>query len=141
MKHSAANKDKQNLDYEANQQATKAGQFINSFKDIAKREFKHFNIFLSYFEKLILSIEVASHNGNKDGTQYIYFPKHPLFNFLAADTRDNIILNVEWGTPRDKLISLLGFREDIYSEIQLNYTLKYRTNYFMGVKMGFPITS
>lgn len=59
------------------------------------------------FNRLILSIEVSSFNGKEVGLQYIYFPNHPVFNYLAQDTRDDIMMRVKRETQRDKQISLL----------------------------------
>jgi hypothetical protein len=41
------------------------------------------------------------------GLQYIYFPNHPVFNYLAQDTRNDIMMRVKRETQRDKQISLL----------------------------------
>lgn len=49
---------------------------------------------------------------NMDKTNY------PKFSFFADETRDNIMMNVGRATQRDKLTDLLGFREEIYREIE-----------------------
>lgn len=54
----------------------------------------------------MLSIEISSDNGNEVGVQNIYFPRHPVFSYLAADTRDTIMFQVGRETRRDKLITL-----------------------------------
>jgi hypothetical protein len=66
---------------------------------------------LNEFNGLILSIEISSHNGKEKGFQYIYFPKHPVFSYLAADTKDSIMMGVKRETQRDKQITLLQVRE------------------------------
>lgn len=63
--------------------------------------------FLEKFNKLILSIEVSSFNGKEVGLQYIYFPNHPVFSYLASDTKNDIMMRVKRETQRDKQISLL----------------------------------
>jgi hypothetical protein len=73
--------------------------------------------FLGQFDGLILSIEVSSFNGKEVGLQYLYFPKHPVFNYLAQDTRDDIMMRVKRETQRDKQISLLELKEEVYEEI------------------------
>lgn len=50
---------------------------------------------------------MSSFNGKEVGLQYIYFPNHPVFNYLAQDTRDDIMMRVKRETQRDKQISLL----------------------------------
>lgn len=41
----------------------------------------------------------------------MYFVNHPVFSYLANTTRDKIMIEVTRDTPRDKLTSLLDFRE------------------------------
>ena len=48
------------------------------------------------------------------------------------------MLNVLRETPRDKLISLTNYKDDIYKEIELNYNLKYQNTLF---NYKLPITS
>lgn len=54
------------------------------------------------------------------------------------------MVEVERVTPRDKLISLLEFREEVYDEITWNYRMNfYKLETFLGFKVGqsLPITS
>lgn len=76
--------------------------------------YHHIGDFISLFEGLILSIEISCFNGKEKGFQFIYFPKHPIFNYLASDTRDSIMMNVKRETQRDKLITLLKHQDEVY---------------------------
>ena len=53
----------------------------------------------------------------------VFFPAHPVFNYLSGKTRDKIMLNVSRDTQREKLIGLLSNMQTITSEIEYNYTL------------------
>lgn len=77
--------------------------------EIAKKEenYEHMRKMLAIFNELILMIEINCENGNSEKLQYIYFPNHPVFEYLASTTKDKIMVEVERVTPRDKLISLL----------------------------------
>ena len=99
--------------------------------------------FLSQFDELILSIEISCNNGNEKGFQFIYFPHHPIFKQLADDTCDSIMMRVKRETQRDKLITLLSYQEEVYEEINLNYSLKYVPHKvpFKAEGVDFPITS
>lgn len=57
---------------------------------------------------------MSSFNGKENSLQNIYFPNHPIFNYLAGDTRDSIMMRVLRETQRDKQISLLELREEVY---------------------------
>lgn len=71
--------------------------------------YTHINQFIALFEELLLSIEISSDNGEVVSFQNVYFPKHPVFSYLAADTRDTIMFDVGRDTRRDKLITLQGY--------------------------------
>lgn len=72
-----------------------------------------------------MSIEVSANNGNEVSNQFVYFPRHPVFHYLAKNTREDIMMRVERGTQRDKQISLIGMKEEVKEEIYLNYSLNY----------------
>jgi hypothetical protein len=86
-----------------------------------KKQYKYFDIFMEEFEGLIRQIEVASFNGREESFQNLYFPNHPVFTYLAEDTKDSIMLEVSRDTQRDKLISLFSYYENIKEEIEQNY--------------------
>ena len=75
-----------------------------------EEKYPHIKALLDKFSSLILSIEVSSYNGKETANQLLYFPKHPVFNYLNGDTKDSIMMRVTRGTQRDKQISLLGMR-------------------------------
>ena len=45
--------------------------------------------------------------------QYIYFPNQPVFEYLAGDTRNDIMIRVQRETQRDKQISLINMKEEV----------------------------
>lgn len=49
---------------------------------------------LGIFSELILQIEINVENGNGPAPklQYIFFPNHPVFDYLAGTTRDRIMV-------------------------------------------------
>jgi hypothetical protein len=106
-----ADKDKPNM--EEKDKADKAQAFKTDLVHYVKEVegYHHIEDFLSSFDSLILSIEISSHNGMEKGLQYLYFPKHPVFAYLASDTRDSIMMRVKRETQRDKQITLLQLRE------------------------------
>ncbi len=105
--HQEAYKDKDNINQEAKDKYDQAVAFKRDLIRVAQPEYPFIESFLNEFEMLILSIEVHSHNGEKENFQFIYFPNHPVFEYLAADSKDSIMMRVERETQRDKLISLL----------------------------------
>lgn len=48
-----------------------------------------------------------------------------MFEYLAGTTKDRIMVEVNRNAPRDKLISLLGFREEVYDEIKSNFDMNF----------------
>jgi hypothetical protein len=96
---------------------------------------------MEIFESLIIQIEVSSFNGREETFQNLYFPNHPVFSYLAEDTKDSIMLQVSRDTQRDKLISLFGFYENIKEEIEQNYELNYWKVKPFGKEFTLPITS
>lgn len=72
----------------------------------ARPEYEHIEKFIQQFELLLLSIEISSDNGVVTSVQNLYFPNHPVFEYLASDTRDRVMHEVGRGNRRDKLITL-----------------------------------
>ena len=72
----------------------------------AKGEYEHIEKFVQIFELLLLSIEISADNGVETNVQNLYFPKHPVFDYLASDTRDRVMHEVGRGNRRDKLVTL-----------------------------------
>ena len=72
--------------------AHKAKSFRTELIAKALPEYPHIESFLKNFEELLLSIEISSFNGSVRSVQNLYFPKHPIFDYLAADTRDRVML-------------------------------------------------
>ncbi|CAD8193240.1 unnamed protein product [Paramecium pentaurelia] len=56
--------------------------------------------------------------------QMVFFPAHPVFQFLSDETRDKIMFKIPRDTQRKKLISLLEEMEMIFSEISYNFSLQ-----------------
>ena len=79
--------------------------------------YPHIKEFIGLIEELVLSIEISSHNGEAVGFQNLYFPNHPIFSYLANDTKDTIMFNVKRGTRRDKLTSLFETYDELKEEI------------------------
>lgn len=72
----------------------------------AEGEYPHIEDFLRLFDELLLSIEISSNNGVVTTIQNLYFPNHPVFDYLAADTRNRVMFEVGRDNRRDKLITL-----------------------------------
>jgi hypothetical protein len=106
--------DRENPNQEDEGNAKKAREFQLQVVEIGELEFPIIREFMSTFNQLILEIEIRCENGTAEKLQHIYFAYHPVFEYLASTTKDRIMAEVKRGTPRDKLISLLGFREEIY---------------------------
>ena len=64
---------------------------------------------MDYLEGKILKIEIVSSLGR----QFIYFPDHPILTKLSGPTRNRIMLDVSRSTQREKIKSLLKFKEEI----------------------------
>ena len=119
-----ADKNKPNM--EEKEKGAKATTFLAEMASYAKTDgYEHINKFLTSFETLILSIEISTNNGQEVGLQYVYFPNHPIFNQLSDDTRNDIMFRVKRETQRDKLITLLKLRDEVYEEVDLNFRLQY----------------
>ena len=122
----------------------KASTFVQDISNDAKADgYDHITKFMTLFDSLIRSIEVSSFNGKDTGLQYVYFPNHPIFNKLSSDTRDDIMFRVTRGTQRDKLTSLLKLNQEVYKEVELNFTLQYEPHMIPFKQEGikFEITS
>jgi len=88
--------DKNKPDLNEKEKGMKATTFLSDMIAYAKSDgYDHINKFMSLFETLIRQIEISSNNGKEVGTQYIYFPNHPIFNKLSDDTRDDIMFRVK----------------------------------------------
>ena len=72
----------------------------------AVNEYPHIEDFLRLFDELLLSIEIQSDNGVTTSIQSLYFPNHPVFDYLAGDTRNRVMFEVGRDNRRDKLITL-----------------------------------
>ena len=55
--------------------------------------------------------------------QTLYFPSHPVFKKLSAETRDKIMFEIPRETQREKLVNLLQQQETISNEIEYNFKL------------------
>lgn len=95
--------------------------FRETFDNVGQSFYPHFNDFVQYFEPLLLQIEINC----KSGMQYVYFPYNPVFKFLAKDTKNRIMFEVNRDTQRDKLVGILGYRDEIFKEVEWNYNKKY----------------
>lgn len=102
-------------------ESAKALKARNFRKDLWKcaqdDNYPHIVEFTGLFEELVLSIEIASDNGETVGFQNLYFPNHPVFSYLAADTKDTIMFQVSRETRRDKLTTLFDFYGELKEEI------------------------
>ena len=65
-----------------------------------------------------MKIEITDHSSKK---QNVYFPRHPFLKSLSGGLRDYVMKEVERGTHRDKIVSLLGYRNDIKSIMEVSY--------------------
>ena len=99
--------DKENPNLEDSADAKKAGEFRTQYKLLGKQQCPAFNQLFEHLGDLVKQIEINCENGETDKLQFIYFPNHPVFAYLAGDTRDKIMMKVARATSRDKLTSLL----------------------------------
>ena len=60
--------------------------------------------------------------------QVVLFPKHPVFNSLSGDLRDYVMTNVERGSRRDKIVSMLGYVGGVGDKLEKSYTLEKQEN-------------
>ena len=70
----------------------------------------------------MLKIEIVSISSKKK--QDVYFPKHPILTTLSPTTRDRIMLEVSRSTQREKIKSLLSFKDEIICEINHNFKIQ-----------------
>jgi hypothetical protein len=56
------------------------------------------------------------------------FPKHPVFNSLSGNLRDYVMAQVERGSHRDKIVSMLGYVGGVGDKLQKSYTLEKEEN-------------
>ena len=73
----------------------------------------------------MINIEI---NDEYNKLQVVLFPKHPVFNSLSGNLRDYVMTNVERGSHRDKIVSLLGFIGGIGEKKKKSYTLEKKEN-------------
>lgn len=59
--------------------------------------------------------------------QLIFFPSHPLFEFLSDQTKDKIMFTIDRETQREKIIGLLDIQKSIFNEIEYNHKLNQLT--------------
>lgn len=85
----------------------------------AEKQGLHLEELLHTLKEEILKIEVISSRGR----QFIYFPKHPILTKLSNATRDRIMEEVSRSTQREKIKSLLQFKDEIFAEITHNFEL------------------
>lgn len=128
------------INIDENTKALKARNFRNDLWKYAHDDnYPHIETFTGMFEQLILSIEISSDNGEVVGFQNLYFPNHPVFSYLAADTKDTIMFQVSRETRRDKLTTLFDYYGELKEEIQSNYKLKYYS-IELGSSISFPFS-
>lgn len=70
----------------------------------------------------MLKIEIVSISSRRK--QDVYFPNHPILKTLSPTTRDRIMLEVSRSTQREKIKSLLAFKEEIIVEINHNFKIQ-----------------
>jgi inositol 1,4,5-triphosphate receptor type 1/inositol 1,4,5-triphosphate receptor type 3 len=64
-------------------------------------------------------------------TMVVFYPSHPLFEFLSAHTTELILFKVNRVSQREKILGLLEQREILFYELEYNYALN---------QMQIPIT-
>lgn len=70
----------------------------------------------------MLKIEIISISSHR--RQDVYFPNHPILKTLSPTTRDRIMLEVSRSTQREKIRSLLNFKDEIIVEINHNFKIQ-----------------
>ncbi len=90
-----------------------------------KEENAGVSLILAEMRTLLLNIEIKNSEGN---LQIVYFPKHPLFDYLSAESRDKIMYEVERTTQRDKIIGLLSYLDEVSREMDHIYMLQKNYN-------------
>lgn len=110
-------KDKQAIDKAEIEISDTANKFCTNFVEAGKSTYQHIEDFAKEFENLLIQIEINCSSGK----QYVYFPFNPVFKFLAKDTKNRIMAEVNRETQRDKLVGLLGYTDEVFGEIEWNY--------------------
>jgi len=64
--------------------------------------------------------EVADDKGKN---QTVFFPKFPVFDSLAANLRDEIMLQVTRESHREKIVGLLGYIDGVRDKMEYSYEL------------------
>ncbi len=52
-----------------------------------------------------------------ESKQKVYFPLHPVFEYLSDSTRDKIMTEVKRETQREKLVGILTRKNEVFLEI------------------------
>mgnify|MGYP000221092185 CR=1 FL=1 len=89
-------------------------------EDLAEKKMKRYKCMYTHLESLLISIEVADDRGVN---QTVYFPKFPVFDSLAGNLRDIIMLEVNRESHRDKIVSLLAYSDGIKEKMEYSYNL------------------
>lgn len=98
------------------------GRLVYSYKIFTgKEENSTTSLILAEMRTLLLNIEIKNSEGN---LQIVYFPKHPLFDYLSSESRDKIMYEVDRSTQRDKIIGLLGYLGEVSREMDHVYMLQ-----------------
>lgn len=141
---SQKDKNKDNKNSKEDTWEKKVNDWVSCFSQAAEdQKYRHIETWILKFKSLLLQIEVATYSTKDSSCSYqnVYFPRYPVFNFLAEKTRDRIMFEVKRTTKRDKLISLLEYREEIFKEVEWNYEMNYKEKTVLGVKTNLEITS
>ena len=148
-------KNPEQINMEENRKAIKAQRFrLDMYAEAMTEEepnkkdqedrfpYPYIKEFIDLVEVLVLSIEISSDDGNgKLKNQNLYFPNHPVFSYLAPDTKDDIMFRVGRENRRDKLTTLFGYYDELKREIDFNYDLKYYSLNLLGFRIPVSITS
>lgn len=62
-----------------------------------------------------------------DKCQQVFFPAHPLFEYLSDQSKDKLMYTVNRETQREKILGLLAAKQPIFHEIEYNYKLNQST--------------
>ena len=85
-----------------------------------EKKMKKYQCMYSHLETLLISIEVADQKGKN---QTVFFPKFPVFDSLAGNLRDKIMLDVCRDSHREKIVSLLSYTDGIKEKMEYSYNL------------------
>ena len=102
----------------------------NFIKEIENTKEIPLEALFNALKKVILKIEISSTLGK----QLLYFPQHPILTKLSDTTRDRIMLEVSRSTQREKIKSLLQFKEEVKMEISHNFNIEKEK--FLGIQIS-----